>query len=169
MKPQIVYVCIGSNLGEKCLNCQKAVHTLSTGKDIDVITQSPYYKTEPVDYSDQDWFINGVVKIMTSLDPYTLLKQLQWIEETIGRKKQLVKFGPRVIDIDILLYGDMIINSEQLVIPHLRMHQRRFVLKPLCDIDPMMIHPLYQKTMISLLNEIHIDEQQVEQYICASS
>jgi 2-amino-4-hydroxy-6-hydroxymethyldihydropteridine diphosphokinase len=120
--------------------------------------------TKPVDYSEQDWFINGVVKIKTTLDPLPLLQVLQEIEKKIGRKSDGIRFGPRILDMDIIFYDDSVLNHAELVIPHPRMHKRCFVLKPLCDIDPGIVHPVFNKTVQSLFSNIDDREQEVIHY-----
>ena len=127
-------------------------------------SQSSFYQTEPVDYTDQDWFVNGVVKIETRLDPSSLLKQVKQIEAAAGRTHHGFRFGPRVLDLDILIYDDLVLTTDNLVIPHPRMHKRRFVLQPFCDIDPGIKHPVLGGTMEDLLGELPRDEQTVSGY-----
>lgn len=120
--------------------------------------------TEPVDYTDQDWFINAVIKIETPLDPFKLLNILKAVERGIGRIDTGIRFGPRVLDMDIILYEDRIISGKGLSVPHPRMHKRRFVLKPLCDIDPEIVHPVLKKDIQSLLNNLNDNEQRIIQH-----
>ena len=101
---------------------------------------------------DQDWFVNAVAMIGTTLPPFDLLEELRSIETKAGRVRDAIRFGPRILDLDIILYGDVILESPGLIIPHPRMHKRRFVLKPICDIDRKMIHPVLEQDMESLLN-----------------
>ena len=122
---------------------------------------SPFYRTSPVDYLDQDWFVNGVVKIHTRLSPLELLETLKCLETDAGRKKNRLRFGPRTLDMDILFFDDQVIRTDTLIIPHPRMHRRRFVLKPICDIDPVMVHPVLKKDMRSLLDDLGDDAQKV--------
>jgi 2-amino-4-hydroxy-6-hydroxymethyldihydropteridine diphosphokinase len=126
--------------------------------------ESRIYQTEPVDYTDQDWFINLVVKIETLLDPNRLLQRLQSIQRKAGRLKDSIRFGPRVLDLDIIFYDEVVINSKQLVIPHPRMHKRRFVLQPLCDIDPAITHPVLKSDVRTLLNHLDDNEQRIIEY-----
>ena len=160
----IVYISVGSNIGDKLANCQKGIQALTETGYSKILAQSRFYATEPVDYEDQDWFINAMVKLETSHDPFQLLDQIELIERTAGRKIDLVRFGPRILDLDIILYNGLIINSERLVVPHPRMHKRRFVLKPICDINPAIIHPVLKKEMRFLLECLGNDNQKVLEY-----
>ncbi len=169
MDDQTAYISVGSNLGYKLENCRKAIAVLTNSRNCRLIDQSRIYQTEPVDYRDQDWFVNYVVKIKTLLDPFALLKTLKGIEREAGRKTNTVRFGPRVIDLDIILYDRMVVNTKQLEIPHPRMHKRHFVLKPICDIDPDIIHPVFQRTMQSLLDTLDVDGQRITEYKCSES
>ena len=115
-----------------------------------VVAQSLFYETEPVGFKDQGWFINGAIKIETTLSPHSLLAALKDIEKKLGRCRQPVRFGPRVIDLDIIFYDKLVLNTPELEIPHPRMHQRRFVLKPICDIEPDLHHPRLRQTVMAL-------------------
>ena len=154
------YISVGSNLGDKLENCQRGVASL-TRHGCEVTAQSGIYRTEPVDYLDQDWFINYVVQIETQLQPLQLLAALQTIQRESGRGSDEIRFGPRILDLDIILYDTITFNTSQLIIPHPRMHKRRFVLQPLCDIDPTLIHPVLKMDMQSLLNSLDDDEQRI--------
>ena len=160
----IAYLSVGSNLGRKLENCRTGVASLTQHPDIRLIDQSPIYRTEPVDYQDQDWFVNYALKIETELDPLSLLKLLKSIERETGRVPHAIRFGPRVLDLDIILYDDIVLNDSRLTIPHPRMHKRRFVLKPICDIDPDINHPVLQQTMISLLENLNEAGQGITEY-----
>ena len=122
---------------------------------------SRFYRTSPVDYLDQDWFVNAAVKIETPLDPLDLLATLQAIQQQAGRTKGEIRFGPRVLDLDIIFYDQLVMKTPTLEIPHPRMHKRRFVLQPICDIDPDIVHPLLNISVKSLLNQIGDNEQEV--------
>ena len=161
MERHTAYICVGSNLGDKLEYCRRAIAALTRGEDSRLIEQSPIYRTEPVDYEDQDWFINYVVKIATILDPLTLLDRLKSIEHLAGRKRDAVRFGPRELDLDIVFYDDLVMRTPQLSIPHPRMHKRRFVLRPLCDIDPHIEHPVLARTVQSLLEDLGETEQRI--------
>jgi 2-amino-4-hydroxy-6-hydroxymethyldihydropteridine diphosphokinase len=151
------YISVGSNLGNKLDNCRNGIAALIGCPDIRIIDQSSIYRTEPVDYRDQDWFVNYAVKIETELDPLSLLDFIKSIEQAAGRVSDTVRFGPRVLDLDIILYDNLVLNDSRLTIPHPRMHKRRFVLKPICDIDPDIQHPVQLKSMVDLLE--NLDEE----------
>ena len=156
-----VFVSIGSNLGDKIENCRKGVNGLLADDGSFLVKSSSFYRTSPVDYKDQDWFVNLVVKIKTTLDPFDLLDKIQDIQKAIGRKASTVRFGPRVLDLDIIFFDDQVIRTDILEIPHPRMHKRRFVLKPICDIEPSMMHPVLGKDMRSLLDDLKDSEQRI--------
>jgi 2-amino-4-hydroxy-6-hydroxymethyldihydropteridine diphosphokinase len=164
LKSHLVYISVGSNLGHKLENCRNGVTSLASSTDIRLIDQSPIYRTEPVDYQDQDWFVNYVVKIGCDLDPLSLLNFLKSIEQEAGRVRHPIRFGPRVLDLDIILYDDVVLDDPGLTIPHPRMHKRRFVLKPICDIDPDINHPVLQQTMFSLLENLDEEGQGITEY-----
>ncbi|MBW2411616.1 MAG: 2-amino-4-hydroxy-6-hydroxymethyldihydropteridine diphosphokinase [Deltaproteobacteria bacterium] len=157
------FVSVGSNLGDKLENCQRGVASL-TRHGCEVIAQSGIYRTEPVDYLDQDWFVNYVIQIETRLEPLQLLDAIQKIQLESGRGPDKIRFGPRILDLDIIFYDTITINTSQLIIPHPRMHKRRFVLQPLCDIDPTLIHPVLNVGMLSLLQALDDDEQRIHPY-----
>jgi 2-amino-4-hydroxy-6-hydroxymethyldihydropteridine diphosphokinase len=157
------FISVGSNLGDKLKNCQRGV-TLLTRNGCRLVAQSGIYRTEPVDYLDQDWFVNYVVQIETELEPLQLLETIHTIQKEAGRVQDKIRFGPRILDLDIILYDAITINTTKLIIPHPRMHKRRFVLQPLCDIDPALIHPVRNMDMQSLLNALDDDEQRIRPY-----
>tara|TARA_Y100001960_G_scaffold282721_1_gene317268 strand:- start:23245 stop:23739 length:495 start_codon:yes stop_codon:yes gene_type:complete len=144
---------IGSNLGSPVENCRKAVASLCESEEINVIKQSSLYESEPIGKKNQPWFVNAVIEIQTSLSPERLLKKLLNIEQQFGRTRN-EKWGPRIIDLDILDYDGRIINSESLTLPHPEMLNRRFVLEPLSEISGSIIHPVQNKSIQSLLNEL---------------
>ncbi len=158
------FLSIGSNIGNKRENLSAAIKCLKEYDKIDVLIVSPFYKTEPVDYIDQDWFVNAVIKIETVLAPAALLTALKKIEKKLKQGKKKLRFGPRIIDLDIIYYGDSIIDTDKLVIPHPRMHKRCFVLKPLCDIESKIIHPILKlkpdELLITLLENINNKDNQ---------
>ena len=165
MNPKhLAYISVGSNLGHKLENCRNGIAALMDSTDIRLIDQSPIYRTEPVDYQDQDWFVNYVVKIETDLDPLSLLNFLKSIEHAAGRVRHTIRFGPRILDLDIILYDDVVLDDSNLTIPHPRMHKRRFVLKPICDIDPDINHPVLQQTMFFLLENLGEEGQGITEY-----
>jgi 2-amino-4-hydroxy-6-hydroxymethyldihydropteridine diphosphokinase len=158
------FISVGSNLGQKLENCREGICALTCGGTTRLIAQSFIYRTEPVDYKYQDWFVNCVVKIETRLDPLGLLDALKSIEREVGRTGDSIRFGPRVLDLDIILYDTLIMNTPELTIPHPRMHKRRFVLKPICDIDPHMKHPVFQQSMRFLLQQLDPKGQRITEY-----
>jgi 2-amino-4-hydroxy-6-hydroxymethyldihydropteridine diphosphokinase len=168
VKTHIAYISVGSNIGDKLENCQSGIEALTETGTSRILAQSRIYATEPVDYEDQDWFINTMVKLETSHDPYQLLDQIELIQHAAGRVRDSIRFGPRILDMDIILYDDLIIDSECLVVPHPRMHKRRFVLKPICDIDPFIIHPVLKKEMQFLLKRLGDEKQKVFEYKCSN-
>lgn len=163
MQHHIAFISVGSNIGDKLQNCRKGIAALAAGGRSILRGQSHFYRTEPVDYSDQDWFVNAVVKIETDNEPAVLFRELKTIEKEAGRKKNAIRFGPRILDLDILLYDRLILESAELIIPHPRMHQRRFVLQPMCDIDPLMVHPVLKKDMQSLRDALGENKQRIIQ------
>lgn len=143
-----VYLGIGSNLGEREENCLKAVRAL-TEKGIIVKKVSTLYETEPWGVKEQPDFINFAVEAETDLFPGVLLQVIKEIEKQMGRA-ETYKWGPRIIDIDILFYDDLIYDSTELKIPHPLMHERGFVLLPLSEIAPEKVHPVLKKTINEL-------------------
>jgi len=165
-REHIVYISVGSNLGHKRRNCSEGLAALSRSDASRLLTVSPYYCTEPVDYTEQDWFINAVAEIATLHEPLELLVELQRIQQQAGRYGDAVRFGPRTLDLDILLFDDLVLMSADLVIPHPRMHKRHFVLKPFCDIDPHIIHPVLGRSIQSLLDGLDTEAQRIRPYPC---
>jgi 2-amino-4-hydroxy-6-hydroxymethyldihydropteridine diphosphokinase len=129
-----------------------------------LVAQSNIYRTEPVDYLDQDWFVNYVIQIETRLQPLQLLQSIQTIQKEAGRERAKIRFGPRILDLDIILYDVLRMNNSDLTIPHPRMHKRRFVLQPLCDINPTLIHPVFNVDIQSLLSALDVNEQRIQPY-----
>ncbi|MGD8493358.1 MAG: 2-amino-4-hydroxy-6-hydroxymethyldihydropteridine diphosphokinase [Desulfobacterales bacterium] len=160
----IVYISVGSNMGDRLQNCRQGITALNRSGESRIIAQSRIYMTEPVDYEDQDWFINMVVKLETANDPFELLDIINKVQRAAGRKRDVIRYGPRVLDLDIIFFGNLVLDSDRLAVPHPRMHQRRFVLQPICDIDPTMVHPVLKKDMQSLLDGLAKDEQKVIEF-----
>lgn len=156
-----VFLSVGSNLGDRLENCRRGIAGLIKCGSTMLTGQSRFYFTEPVDYVKQDWFVNAVIRIRTDLEPETLLRAARTVQEGAGRVRDRIRFGPRILDLDILLYGERVVKTDTLSIPHPRMHERRFVLQPMCDIDPDIVHPVLKKTMQSLLNRLPDGSQQV--------
>jgi 2-amino-4-hydroxy-6-hydroxymethyldihydropteridine diphosphokinase len=156
----IVYIGLGSNMGDKIANLNKAIEELGKVAGNKVLAVSSLYKTEPVGGIEQDWFVNAVAEIETGLTPRELLNKLLYIEKNLGRVRD-EKWGPRVIDLDILLYDDLVMDEEGLSIPHPYLYERGFVLVPLAEIAPKMIHPKLKKSMTELMEGIH-DNYKIE-------
>jgi 2-amino-4-hydroxy-6-hydroxymethyldihydropteridine diphosphokinase len=148
---EIVYLSLGSNIGDLQANLRTAIYKL--GALGEVVVVSSFYETEPVDVAGQPWFLNCVVAMRTHLSPQGFLSELLGIEQEMGRHRTQPK-GPRLIDIDILLFGDAVIHEPQLDIPHPAMHQRRFVLEPLAEIAPETLHPTLHHSVQELLQAL---------------
>ena len=133
MKSEIAYIGIGSNLGDRKANIKKALKLLEISEGIELKKTSSIYETDPVGGPGQGKYLNGVVKVKTSLDPFSFLKSLQLIEKELGRKRT-IKNAARTIDLDVLLFGKKKINSRNLKVPHPRMHRREFVLRGLSEL-----------------------------------
>ncbi len=145
------YLSLGSNLGDNAENLSRAREELAH-RGIQILRASSLYQTEPVDYKDQDWFLNQVLQVSTLLEPEPLLDGCLELETDLGRVRQVPR-GPRLIDIDLLLYDHLSLNLPNLQIPHPRLHLRRFVLEPLAAIAPDVVHPILQKSISVLLEE----------------
>lgn len=152
----IVHIGIGSNIGDRRDNCMKAIKNIEN-HDINIKKISSPYETKPWGIKDQPDFINMTVEAETSLSPEELLKVLKDIEKEMGREDS-VRWGPRLIDLDILFYDDRVIDIENLRIPHPLLYKRDFVLLPLSEIAPDKIHPLFKKTVKQLKEEMKNDK-----------
>jgi 2-amino-4-hydroxy-6-hydroxymethyldihydropteridine diphosphokinase len=146
-----VYLSLGSNMGDRAANLQSAIEDLSHLGEVAAV--SSFYETEPVEFTDQPWFLNCAVALDTEKTPAQLLRALLEIERTMGRVRTDQK-GPRTIDLDILLFGDSSVNTAPLTIPHPAMHERRFVLEPLAEIAPDARHPILNKTIRELRDSL---------------
>ena len=149
----IAYIGIGSNLGNPFRQCEKAISEILKVDRHKLLARSSFYKTEPLGYALQDWFVNGVVKIETDLEPLSLLQSLKTIERQLGRKGTF-RWGPRVIDLDILFFNDTCVETPELQVPHPRIQERKFVLVPLVEIDSNLFHPVFKKTIRDLLDDL---------------
>jgi 2-amino-4-hydroxy-6-hydroxymethyldihydropteridine diphosphokinase len=143
-----VYLSLGSNVGERDANLRRAIARMPPS--VRILRVSPVYETEPLELTDQPWFLNLAVEAETDLSPSRLLARLAAIERALGRVRAIPN-GPRTIDIDILLYGDRVVRTAKLEIPHPRMAARRFVLAPLADLAPGLRHPVTRQTVREML------------------
>ncbi len=148
-----VFIGLGSNMGNRNENLQTACEHILAIQGIQPLRCSRFYETAPVGGPPQPVFLNAAFGITTTLSPRQLLERFQYIETLMGRVRT-VKWGPRIIDIDILLYGDEIVDDDRLTIPHPLMHTRLFVLEPLVEIAPDVVHPGSQKTIFQLYKEL---------------
>jgi 2-amino-4-hydroxy-6-hydroxymethyldihydropteridine diphosphokinase len=147
------FIGIGSNLGDPVKNCEKAIGLLQAWPKIEIVKRSSLYESEPVGEIEQDWFINAVIAVTTSLIPEALLKVVLEIENDLGRTRR-EKWGPRIIDLDILTYENQIYHSTSLTLPHPSMAKRKFVLLPLSEFAGDYIHPVEKKSISDLLKEL---------------
>ncbi|HVY55577.1 MAG TPA: 2-amino-4-hydroxy-6-hydroxymethyldihydropteridine diphosphokinase [Thermodesulfobacteriota bacterium] len=154
-----VIISLGSNIGDRVLNCRKALEEISGFAE--VVSVSSVYETEPVGYEDQPDFINCAAEIETALSPFELLRRLRDVEEKLGRVRG-GRWGSRTIDIDIIFYDDLVLDTEELTIPHVSAHARRFVLEPVCEINPMFVHPGFGVRIYQLLNSLDDDKKVVK-------
>lgn len=156
------YIALGSNLGDRELNLLRAVAEVGRLPSSRVTALSSFYETSPVGAVKQDAFYNAVLRLSTGLDPHSLLTNLLRIEGETFKRTRTIHQGPRRMDLDLLLYGDRVINEENLVVPHPRLAERRFVLQPLCEIAPNLLHPLTGKSIYELLASLESDETVVK-------
>lgn len=147
------YIALGSNLGDKEANLRLGVEGLRSTRGCRVEAVSDFLVTAPYGGVEQDDFLNGAMKIRTLLTPHELLERLHEIEQE-AKRERVVRWGPRTLDLDILLYDDLILDEEELHIPHIEMYKRDFVLKPLCQIAPYARHPVYNRTAAELLADL---------------
>lgn len=157
----IAYLSLGSNLGDRLTNLNEALRKLEQG-GCRVLACSSVYETQPVDFAEQPDFLNSAVAVETSLEPLSLLECCLQIEQEMGRRRTVMA-GPRTIDLDVLLLGNLRLDLPRLTVPHPRMHTRRFVLLPLAEIAPQEVHPLLGRTIQDLLAQAG-DTSRVERY-----
>jgi 2-amino-4-hydroxy-6-hydroxymethyldihydropteridine diphosphokinase len=137
----VVHIGLGANLGDREATIRAALERLDAEEGIEVVRVSSLRETDPVGYEDQPPFLNGVAELETELPPGQLLERLLAVERDLGRVRQGPRYGPRTIDLDLLLYGDAVVDEPGLEIPHPRMTERRFVLEPLAELDPDRVVP----------------------------
>lgn len=158
------YIGLGSNVGHREKNITAALNALEATRDVKIVKASSLYETTPVGGpADQGKFLNAVAKVSTTLPAARLLSLCVRIEESLGRKRD-VHWGPRTIDLDLLLFDKQIVSSEDLTIPHPMMHERRFVLEPLVEIDPDVVHPALDRSARDLLDDL--DEETKGEISC---
>lgn len=152
------YIGLGSNMGDREEYLKQAVRAIDSLEDVRVCQQASILETEPYGYLDQDPFLNTVISLETLLEPEELLAKMMQIEKEAGRTRE-IHWGPRTLDLDILLYDDQVLTSPDLVIPHPGIEKRSFVLDPLCEIAPYEVHPLLKKRFITLKEELDLTEK----------
>ena len=155
----IVYLSLGSNLGDRVGFVQQATSLLGAHSEINIVATSSFYESEPWQMASDNWFVNAVVQISTTLSPEDLLTECQRIEQFLGRKRNNeTTYQDRTIDIDIIFYDKLILNNERLTIPHKHFHKRVFMLVPMLEIAEDYVHPFFGKTVESLYDEIENPE-----------
>jgi len=154
MKDECAYIGIGSNLGDRIANCKQAIGALARLPGTTGLVVSSLYEAAPVPPATSGWFVNGVASVETTLPPEALLHELQRIEQGMGRPAARAPGEDRGIDLDLLLVGAHVLERHDLVLPHPRLHQRRFVLVPLCELDADLCHPVLGVTMGELLERL---------------
>ena len=150
------YLGLGANIGERHENLKRAIQLLNAGPHVEVAKESSIYETAPYGKTDQPDFLNMVLEVKTDLEPIELLELCLSVENELGRVREEV-WGPRIIDIDVLMYEDLEIDIDNLIVPHEEMHLRKFVLEPLNEIAPNAVHPTFNKTVKELLDELNGD------------
>ena len=148
-----VYLALGSNMGEKEQYLRRAVQALDEIRECKVTKVSDFFVTEPYGMIEQEEFLNGALELQTLLYPEELLEEMHKIEQAAGRER-VIHWGPRTLDLDIIFYDSLICEEDGLCIPHVDMHNRKFVLEPLCQIAPYKRHPVYGKTISEMLIDI---------------
>ena len=152
----IAFVGVGANLGKPMEQCREALERMNATPGLKLLRGSSFYRSEPVGLREQPWFVNAVVEVRTAMTAFDLLNALQGIEQDMGRVRER-QGGPRVIDLDLLLYGQEVVQQPDLTIPHPQMHRRRFVLIPFHEIAPYVIHPAFGVSIQGLLDRLQDD------------
>lgn len=151
----IVYLSLGSNIGDRIGYLQQATSLLSLTPEISVVSTSSFYESEPWQMNSENWFVNAVLQISTTLSPEKLLKECQRIENQLGRKRtEAIGYADRTIDIDILFFDNQVISSDDLIVPHRFFHNRAFIMVPMLEIAQDFVHPIYNKTVMDLYEEL---------------
>ncbi|MCK8828480.1 2-amino-4-hydroxy-6-hydroxymethyldihydropteridine diphosphokinase [Natroniella acetigena] len=159
IRMESVYLGLGTNLGDKEQNLKQAVELIANFPQTELSKVSKVYETEPWGYTEQDNFLNLCLEIKTDLAPYQLLEECQGVEKDLKRERE-IRWGPRIIDVDILLYGDLVLTDQKLTIPHPRIQERAFVLSPLADLDQKLV--IKGKSVLEW-SEL-LDEQEIKEY-----
>ena len=154
------YIGFGSNIDDRFNYIAQALRLLLEADSVSLIQISSLYETEPVGYEEQGWFLNGVVAVETDLSVHQLLALLKGIEQLVGRQHR-ARWGPREVDLDLLIYDQCCINTSNLIVPHPEMHRRSFVLVPFAEIAPDVLHPIFQQNIRTLLSNLN-DEKAVK-------
>ncbi len=165
MTQHIAYIGIGSNIGDRSKNIREAIRLLEDHPLVKVVNLSHFYETEPLTLKGekQNWYLNCVLKIRTTLNPVRVFHVLQEVEKLLGRERT-ARWAPRTIDLDLLFFDDEIIRTNYLIVPHPRLHQRRFVLEPLAEIAPDFIHPIKGTAVKTLLKNLGDNKKVVPLY-----
>ena len=159
-----IFLSLGTNIGDRKINLNKAISLINSESKININSQSKIYETSPMENQNQDFFLNQILEIKTNLKPLKLLKTLKNIENVMGRFQTNKRYMPRIIDIDILSYDDIVFNNDNLSIPHNKIKFRKFILKPWTDIAPDYILPNSKSTIKELLAQIYDSKDIVKEY-----
>ena len=161
MTRHTVYISVGSNMGDALANCRFGIAETAAHPDVLLTATSFFYRTAPVDFTEQDWFVNAAFRIETALEAHDLLALTRAVQASAGQGPKAQRFGPRILDLDLIFFDDLILKRSELELPHPRMHKRRFVLQPICDIDPLLVHPVLGRSVQDLLTRLEDDAQEV--------